>query len=123
MSELIMAGNASDAGSTSKLIRLQVKNCAQLKAVGVAIHPVDAQFHGTYTPTTANIFVSQDEFNALKSDLAQSPEIGISVTSTDGNVTRFCFPSMCLPARMFQSVSREIPMPDSGVTGTATGTG
>lgn len=131
MSEVILSGIARERGSTATLIRMRVTGNAGLVEVTAGIHAPTAPFSGTYNPTmhAAALLIAQDEFAALKADLAGGAQIAITLTyeSVDNSVKRFCFPSTCLPARALQTASRDTVVPTSGVTATdetaATGTG
>ncbi|HEY5957692.1 MAG TPA: hypothetical protein VIV60_14110 [Polyangiaceae bacterium] len=102
MSAAVLAGHATDHGSTSTQITMRVTTNPQLADTFVGIHAAGSPFSGTYSPSakSASLLVSQAEFDALSSNLANGAQISISITYEDATnvVTRFCFPAMCVPA-------------------------
>lgn len=99
MSGMILSGNATDIGSTSKLIRMGITGNAQLVTVSVAIHAPDKSFSGKYDPVakTAGLFVAGSEFTALAAALAGGATIPITLDVDANNVvTRFCFLTTCV---------------------------
>lgn len=101
MSEMILNGNATDIGSTPKLIRMSVTGEPQLVLVTVAIHAPDKPFSGGYDPAakSAGLFVAGVEFTALAAALAGGATIPITLDVNANNaVTRFCFLTTCVQA-------------------------
>lgn len=81
-------GNAQDDGSSNTLITMVISNSTNLVEISVAILRLGGAFHGLYNSTakSAAVFVTQSDYNALKTGLAGGATIPISLTAN--GVTR-----------------------------------
>jgi hypothetical protein len=118
MSDTVLTGNAHDIGSTTKLIKMGVTDCDQLTQVQVGAN--GAPFSGTYTPKTAKLLVSQDQFNDIGSKIAGGAVIPISVTINANVVKQFCYTTICIsasivPAAGIAAARVDTAIPNSGV--------
>lgn len=120
----LFTGNGQDHGSTPTLINMIVTNSANLVQMSVAMHKVGMPFRGNYSPTalSAGVFVSQEEFIALKALLVGGAIIPISITVDPNNaVTQFCFVTTCISATVGLKAAKESLAPVSGVSTATTG--
>jgi hypothetical protein len=96
MSLVTLPGTAKRASLTELLLQLKITgNLENLTWISITVHEdIDANT-GTYRPKTANLWVSQEEFDTMVWAFAEGVRIPISLTYDDSttvnNVRLFCY--------------------------------
>jgi hypothetical protein len=125
MSQISLTGIATLRSSTTTLIRLTVTGNSQLVGISVRKHSPSDPFSGKYSPSsaTANLNVSQGEFDALNAAVANGASISVTVTYDDATwdsatqtyrVTGFAYSPVALRLIGSTAAIHESLVPKSG---------